>query len=617
MNYSIGILTNLLYLHQKITITMQKSLLKLSAVIGFTFIASLNMLAQDALPVGFSPAELIDMQRADFTEPVYSPQGITTPPTLPVRNMGQWEETQALTITWTSYTSVLREIVRAARKETQVYIVCGSTCTGSTDSNSVKSYLTSGGVPLSNVHYIYTACNSVWTRDYSANPSYLNDVDSLIMVDWKYNRPTRTKDDTVCRALARALNVPLYETTVNPNQLIHTGGNYMTDGLHTAFSSELILDENPTKTEVQINAIMNNYMGINRYIKMPTLPYDGIHHIDMHMKLLNEETLLIGEYPPGEADGPQIEANLAYILANYNSVFGTPYKIVRIPQPPDQLSGYTYPDNGGNYLTYANATIINKAVIVPQFYTQYDTTALRIWRDAMPGYNIVGINSNSTISASGSLHCITHAVGVSNPLLIVHQNLPNTTNTITPYQVDARIQHKTGIQFARLYYTTDTASVPYTSVPMTLTSVTNNTWTGFIPAQPSGTHVYYYIRGHANSGKEQVRPMPAPAGNFEFDVYGSVGVEQLAVSDLSMKPIYPNPSHGITCIPVSVGKNTSGSIKMYDLLGNLVTTVYEGEMPAGEKNYFINSLSLNLNAGAYLISFETKEGRITQKLMVR
>lgn len=36
-------------------------------------------------------------------------------------------------------------------------------------------------------------------------------------------------------------------------------------------------------------------MGIERYIKMQTLPYDGIHHIDMHMKLLDEETLLVGQ----------------------------------------------------------------------------------------------------------------------------------------------------------------------------------------------------------------------------------------------------------------------------------------------------------------------------------
>ena len=582
-------------------------------ILSFAFIA-IGANAQELnLPVGFSENELLQMQRTDWQEPVYQAKSsITTPPPAPVRNYAQWEETQAVTITWTSYTSVLREIVRAARLETQVYIVCGTTCTGSSDSATVKSYLTAGGVPLSNVHCLYAPCNSVWTRDFSSNSCYLNDVDSLVQVDWKYNRPTRTKDDTIPRSLCRALNIPLYETTVGSNLLIHTGGNYMTDGLGTAFSSKLVLTENPSWTETQINTIMQNFMGINRYIKMDVLPYDGIHHIDMHMKLLNEETLLVGQYPVGTSDGPQIEANIAYILANYNSVFGTPYKIVRIPQPPDQLSGYTYPDAGGNYLTYANATIINKTVIVPQYYTQYDTTALRIWRDNMPGYNVVGINSNTTISASGSLHCITHAVGVSDPLLIVHQQLPNTTNTVTPYQVDARIQHRTGIASATLYYTDDTVA-GFSSVPMTLTSVVNNTWTGFIPPYPVGTRVFYYIKGQANSGKQQVRPIVAPRGNFMFDVLGATGIADLTT--IEFKPAFPNPSHGITCIPVSFSKNTSGSIKLLDVLGNEVALIYSGDFQEGEKNFFINGLSLS--AGAYIISLETSEGKHTQKLMVQ
>lgn len=543
---------------------------------------------------------------------LYQPPIYTLPPAQPVRNMAQWEEVQALTITWTTYQSVLKEIVRAARLETQVYIVCGSQCTGSTDSASVKNYLLqSPAVPLSNVHFVYAPCNTVWTRDYSANTCYMNDVDSLLLVDWKYNRP-RPKDDSLPRVMSKVLNIPLYETTQGSNLLIHTGGNYMTDGLATAFSSKLVLTENVPLTEPQVDTIMENFMGINRYIKMNTLPYDGIHHIDMHMKLLNEETLLVGEYPSGISDGPQIEANIQYVLSGFNSAFGTPYKVVRIPQPPDQMNSYKYPGNGGNYLTYTNSTIINKTVIVPQYYTQYDTTALRIWRNAMPGYNVVGINSNTTIAASGSLHCITHSVGVKDPLLIVHQNLPNTTNTTTPYKVDARIQHKKGIQFATLYYTTDTMQ-PYTSVAMTLTNVSQNTWTGFIPAQPAGSHVFYYIKGHSNSGKEQVRPMPAPKGNFEFLVWGitAIGTENY----FAVKPAYPNPSKGITCIPATFGKDTKGIVKLTDMLGKEVEIIYEGEMPAGEKNFFINSA--NINAGAYLITIETPEGRSVQKLMVR
>ena len=590
-----------------------KNILFKSAV-GILF--STAAIAQNSLPVGFSADELQDMQRLDFVPPFYAPQGITTPPTLPVRNMAQWEEIQALTITWRDYDAVHREIVRAARKETTVIINCNTT-TGSTfyeDSTAIKNYLTAGGVPLTNIRFNAKPSNSVWIRDYGANPCYLNDVDSLILVDWKYNRPTRTSDDTLARSIARMLNIPLFETTVNPTQLTHTGGNYMSDGMNTAFSSKLILTENSTKTEAQINQIMTDFMGINRYIKMETLPFDGIHHIDMHMKLLNEETLLVGEYPAGVADGPQIEANIQYVLANFNSSFGTPYKVIRIPQPPDQNNGFDYPDGNGNYLTYTNSTIINKTVIVPQFYAEYDTTAIRIWKDAMPGYNIVGINSNQTISASGSLHCITHSVGVQNPLRIVHQNLPHTTNTTTPYQVDALVQHKSGIQFATLYYTTDTANIPFTAVSMSLTNVANDTWTGFIPAQPAGTHVFYYILGHANSGKEQVRPMPAPEGNFEFDVLGgTTGISETA--SFEMKAAYPNPSHGITCIPVSINKATKGSIKLYDVLGNYVSTIFEGDLVSGEKNYFLNSIGMS--SGAYFIVLETTENRLTQKLMIR
>ncbi|MFN8165148.1 MAG: agmatine deiminase family protein [Bacteroidia bacterium] len=107
---------------------------------------------------------------------------------------------------------------------------------------------------------------------------------------------------------------------------------------------------------------------------METLPYDDIHHIDMHIKLLDEETLLVGEYPQGIADGPQIEANLQYVLSNFNSVFGTPYKVIRIPMPPDASN--SYPNVGGDYRTYTNSVFVNNTIILPTYSQQYDTTAI-------------------------------------------------------------------------------------------------------------------------------------------------------------------------------------------------------------------------------------------------
>lgn len=564
-----------------------------------SFLAISVAAQQQNLPAGMAPGEPALM-------PSYlnniQPNGITTPPASPVRTAAEWEEMQAITITWTSYQSVLKEIVRAAQVECQVYIVCS-------DSNTVKTYLTNNSVPLINLHYLIVPYNSVWIRDYGQNTCYTNDVDSLILVDWIYNRP-RPKDDTIPRQVANAFNIPIYETTQAPNDLIHTGGNFMSDGLGTAFSSELVLQENPNHTTAEIDSIMSDFMGINRYVKMTVLPYDGIHHIDMHIKLLDEQTLLVGQYPQGVADGPQIEANLQYVLSTWMTPNGTPYRVIRIPMPPQ--SNGLYPNQGGDYLTYTNAVFVNSTIILPLYYTQYDTTALRIWRESCPGYNVVGINCNSTIPASGAIHCITHSVGTDDPLLISHFGLPNTTNTVTPYQVDARIQHRSGIATATLYWTTDTLQ-PYQTVTMTLTNAALNTWTGYIPAQPVGTHVYYYIAATSVSGKSQVRPMPAPSGYFTFEVTGLQSVTEHLQP--AFNHAFPNPSHGLTCVPLTMPTQDEGRMTLVDMTGREIMVVHEGTFVQGEKNYFLNTDGVA--PGAYQLVLTTNNFHIAQPLMVR
>ncbi|MBL0018259.1 MAG: agmatine deiminase family protein [Bacteroidetes bacterium] len=530
--------------------------------------------------------------------------GITSPPVSPVRAPAEWEEIDALNITWTGYTAVLKEIVRFARLETKVIIVCA-------DSLSVQSYLTNNGIPLTNIDFLVAPYNSIWCRDYGQWNIYTHDVDSLALIDWIYNRP-RPKDDTVPSSIARNELLPMYQTIQAPYDLIHTGGNFMTDGFGTGFSSNLVLNENPSHTAAEIDTILAKFMGINRFVKMSTLPFDVIHHIDMHLKLLDEETLLVGEYPQGVADGPQIEANLQYILSNYNSIYGTPYKVVRIPMPPDAAG--RYPNNNGDYRTYTNAVFVNKTILVPGYETRYDTTAQRIWEEAMPGYNVQFINCNSIITALGALHCITKEVATRDPLLISHQPLADTYDAQNPYPVDARIQHRSGITVAELYYRTDTL-LPYQALPMTLSNALTHTWTASIPAQAPGTKIDYYVSAVANSGKAQVRPMPAPAGYWSFEVLQFVGTEPALLAESAMKPAFPNPSKGITCIPVAVGEEGHGQLELTDVVGRKVASIADGWMPAGEKNYFIDTQ--NLVAGVYLLVFETAGRRHVQRLMVR
>ncbi|TND00634.1 MAG: peptidylarginine deiminase-like protein, partial [Bacteroidetes bacterium] len=151
------------------------------------------------LPIGFAPGEeqLMDAYLQRNSQRTI----ITTPPTLPPRTAAQWEEDQALVITWTGFPSILRQIVAAAQTQCDVIIHC-------TDSNTVKSDLTSNSIPLTNVRFIEVAYNSIWIRDYAANTVYLNDVDSLVLVDWVYNRP-RPDDDDIPVAYSNYLNIPL------------------------------------------------------------------------------------------------------------------------------------------------------------------------------------------------------------------------------------------------------------------------------------------------------------------------------------------------------------------------------------------------------------------------
>ena len=313
-------------------------------------------------PHGFAPWEL--SEDMDFTGNRII-TGFTTPPQSSVRASAEWEEIDALMVTWTDYISTVREIVRYARKECKVYIVCS-------DSISVKDNLVSNAISLENIFYLQEDYNSIWCRDYGQWNVYQNNADSLFLIDWIYNRSFRPLDDIIPGVIAEFTSLPIYQTVLPPYDFVATGGNFMTDGWGTGFSSNLILDENDgtglsleAKTVEEIDTIVKRFMGIDRYIKMETLPYDEIHHIDMHLKLLDEETLLVGEYPTGIADGPQIEANLNYILDNYTSIFGTPYKVVRIPMPPDGSNGY--PDAGGAYRTYTNCVFVNKTVLVPVY----------------------------------------------------------------------------------------------------------------------------------------------------------------------------------------------------------------------------------------------------------
>lgn len=89
---------------------------------------------------------------------------------------------------------------------------------------------------------------------------------------------------------------------------------------------------------------------------------------------------------------------------------GLLYKLVRIPMPPS--TGGAYPPSA-SYRTFANNVFLNGTVLVPIYREEYDSTGLRILRESLPGYKVIGIDCDSEqniIQQSGAIHCITKTI---------------------------------------------------------------------------------------------------------------------------------------------------------------------------------------------------------------
>lgn len=568
--------------------------------LAFPFASQLYAQQVPPLPKGLTAAETELISSHNFRG-----NRRTAPPTSPVRTAAEWEEVEYLVVTWDpSFQNILRQIVAAGVTECTVIIT-------TQQQEAVSTYLTSNGVDLTNIIFLNEPFNSIWTRDYSGNTVYTNDVGDRALVDWIYNRP-RPLDNAMPSAHAAAMGSPIYITDSGLNDLVNTGGNFMSDGLGNAFASELILEENAVgnpygvtpKSETQIDGIMQAYMGINNYIKMPVLPFDGIHHIDMHMKLLDEETLLVSRYPEGVADGPQIEENIQYILDNHVSPFGTPYRIKRIDAPPS-ISG-NHPDTNGFYRTYSNAVFINKSILIPTYRPEVDAAAIALYQELMPGYNIIGIDvddaEETLIASSGAIHCITHTIGVANPLLIVHQPVRQAVAGAT-VTLNANIKHASGITAATVFWR-EAGTETFTQTAMTATG--NDNWTATIAIDAEGTDVEYYIWAEANSGKTLTRPIVAPDGFWTIDAE-TLSVKEWA--DHAISAAYPNPTKGQVNFDI---KQLNGPVTV------AITNMLGQRLYTGTLEHSDGIITLNLNAewnGTLIVMFDGEFGQVVRKII--
>jgi agmatine/peptidylarginine deiminase len=465
--------------------------------------------------------ELSEQEKANF-HLVGKDFKATDPPPGVVNNIAEFDHMQGVLIRYPF--GISYAVIAAFSQEIMVTTIVSSTA----NQNYVTNQYQSNGVNMSNVNFLIAPTETYWTRDYG--PMYVRYGDDQIgVVDFIYNRPDRPNDNLIPQKVAQFLGIQWFGM-----DLIHTGGNYMTDSYGISSSSELVWDENPTLTHAQINQIMLDYLGINTYHVVPDPNNTYIDHIDCWGKFLDVDKVLIREVPTTHSQYDEIEATAAY-YASQISAWGNHYQVYRVWTPNNQ--------------PYTNSVILNNRVFVPITGSSWDNAAIASYQQAMPGYTIIGVTGSW--QSTDALHCRANGIADINMLDIKHYPLLGDQPYQDEYEISASITAYSGAAIieneVKVIYQINGGSPQ--EIIMTYTG--GKIYTADITSFTPGAEIAYYITASDQSGRTSKHPFigaPDPhifyAGELLFpaiavsatEIYawvneGDIDVEEFLISN--------------------------------------------------------------------------------------
>ena len=418
----------------------------------------------------------------------------TDPPAGEPRFVGEFEPMQGVMIRYPL--GIPESLVVQLANNCHVYCIVSNSY-----QSGAQNTFQNAGVNMNNVTFVNGPTDSYWIRDYG--PWYIFEDREPAIVDNIYNRP-RPNDDNVSGVFANFWNIPMYGMNLE-----HTGGNMMEDGRGHGVSDELVVQENGYN-ETNVRNKMRDYLGIDPYHITIDPQGDYIAHVDCWGKYLAPDKILIARVPQSNSHYNDYEA-VAQYFETTNCCWGYPYRVYRVDEP----GGYTL-------APYTNSLILNHSVYVPLgTNSTYNEQALAVYREAMPGYEIVGVQNNSYSIGwenTDALHCRTRGVMDFDMLFVDHrdvvygeqewqESIPITSKFIAysgqPLKQDSLL----------VYYSIDGGA--YQVAHMTATGNPDE-YVGYITGYQGGSEINYYVFGADESGHRYTQPVFADLDPHHF-----------------------------------------------------------------------------------------------------
>jgi agmatine deiminase len=433
-------------------------------------------------------------------------------PAAPVRVIAEWEPAVGTLISWPL--GIPQSLVQQLAADGRLFVLVN----GANAENQARNTLQAWGVALDNVSFIQSAVTSAWTRDWGPHQIFDGNGDFGIVDPIFEGYPQVPAecipfvspggfdgDDAVPGVVASFLGVASYDMAA-----YLTGGNFLVDGQGTAFSTCAMIGENQQLiTPSVFFQTAEDYVGIHTYNVVNNTESLGIQHLDTWLKVLDEETLLVKRPPPWQEEYPRIEQNLQ-MLQNLTNIHGRPYEIIRID---------CFPYEDEDIAAYTNSLILNDKVYVPLYDIPADNWALQTYRDAMPGYEVIGFPWEDWLYYD-ALHCRARAIFDRHMIRMVHRPLDPVVPAAPTLAIIAMIDDRSeaGLQPGepRIFWRLAGKTTWY-FMQMMPTGVPDE-YAANIPAPPPHAPVEYYLTAADLTGRAARLPPVAPGAFYSFEV---------------------------------------------------------------------------------------------------
>lgn len=463
--------------------------------VSFTLILSASGLGQNDYGPKVKPALLYGHQDLQFP-----PAFAGNPPPAPVRQPAEFEPMEGVMIRFPF--GIPYSLIAEMSEDTGVVTIV----LDAKQQKYVEGEYMRYGVNLNNCSFLHAPTETHWTRDYGPWFVITGNQDQGV-IDNIYPWPG-PGDDNIPIAYGNDQGIPVYETG-----LYHEGGNYMTEGQGTAVSTNFLWKCNPGVSQQYIYDTVYDFLGVHNYLVIQDALAGYFLHIDCYAKFLSPDTIMILEVAPGNKVYDYLE-DIADYFEGRISCYGTPYKVARV-----------YGPNGE---PYTNSLILNRKVLIPFTGSQWDDDAVKSYEDAMPGYEVLGFLGSWY--SHDALHCRTKEITDRYMLYIHHVPLLDRPPEASGFPIKAEIVAYSGQNFIggtpAVFWSTGGA---WNSVSMTPAG--GDDYLAYIPPQPPGTMVQYYIHAEDASGRSEDHPYIGEPGAHSFLV-NDLGVDRSALSTL-------------------------------------------------------------------------------------